>query len=82
MVQWKAGNVTCRLLKQVSSLCNHVLTKELAIKNVGPRLKDAKNYYLYDASIKTSWPTHDPCGLIESNHEKGVVDPRGAIFLR
>ena len=81
IVQWKAGSVTCRLVKQVSKECGGVPTS-LKIKGNGPSLYGSSHYYYFDGGTGGDWPTHDPYGRGQQNHLKGVANPHGNIFVR
>ena len=82
LVQQKAGSVTCKLVKQVSKQCAGVVPKSFSLHSYGPILHSSSNYYYFDGNTNSDWPTHDPCGLVQANQLKGVVNPHGNIFVR
>ena len=83
LVEWKTGNVTCRLVKHVTTRCKDTLPYRLHVfSNYGPCLRAQHNYYYYDGNTTKHWPTHDPCGENRLNQVKGVADPRGSIWIR
>ncbi|MEQ9076316.1 MAG: fibrinogen-like YCDxxxxGGGW domain-containing protein [Sandaracinaceae bacterium] len=81
-VDWSAGDMTCRLVRDVTGRCLDVLPHQFAINQRGPTLMTNKLYYYWDGTTDANWPTHDPCGDNAPNQLTGVADPRGAIFLR
>ena len=82
LVQQKAGSVTCKLVKQVSEQCAGVVPKSFSLDSNGPYLFSSSTYYYFDGRTTDSWPVHDPCGLVQANQLKGVVNPHGNIFVR
>ena len=82
LVQQKAGSITCKLVKQVSTQCAGVVPSFLQPHFKGPVLRASSFYYFFDGSTESYWPTHDPCGLGGANQLKGVANPHGNIFVR
>ena len=82
LVQQKWGSITCKLVKQVSKQCAGVVPKSFYLDSNGPYLSSSDTYYYFDGRTTGSWPVHDPCGLVQANQLKGVVNPHGNIFVR
>ena len=82
LVKQKAGSLSCKLVKQVSEQCPGVVPKSIKMTSYGPYLSSSDLYYYFDGSTSEDWPTHDPCGRIQANQVKGVVNPRGNIFVK
>ena len=82
IVQQKAGSITCKLVKQVSSKCAGVVPNSLTLHSNGPQISASSLYYYFDGSTANNWPTHDPCGTNKENQLKGVANPHGNIFIR
>ena len=82
LVQWMSGNITCRLVKRVASKCKNIVPYRFDIFKFGPCARAQRAYYFYDGNTTFRWPAHDSCGLYKPNQVKGVVDPRGSIYIR
>ena len=82
LVDWRAGSVTCRLVRALSSKCTTVVPRNLKFYSPGPGFDGSTHYYLFDASTSGWYPTHDPCGRNQPNQLKGVRSPRGNVFIR
>ena len=82
LVEQKAGSITCKLVKQLSTLCAGVVPNLLQPHFKGPALRATSFYYFFDGSTADYYPTHDPCGGDLANHLRGVVNPHGNIFVR
>ena len=82
LVQQTLGSITCKLVKQVSTLCAGVVPNFLEPHFKGPALRASSFYYFFDGSTADYYPTHDPCGRELANHLRGVGNPHGNIFLR
>ena len=82
LVDWRAGSVTCRLVRVLSSKCTTVVPQKLTIHSYGPYFSASSLYYYFDGYKNNDWPTHDPCGRGQPNHLKGVGSPRGSVFIR
>lgn len=82
LVSETAGSISCTIVQIVATACTDVVPTETGSTIRGPFLKTEALYYYWDGSIDGNWPTHDPCGTNMPNHQTGVVDPSGAIFLR
>ena len=82
LVSWRAGDMSCRLVRDITGRCLDVLPYQLAINQRGPALMHDRLYYYWDGTTDMNWPTHDPCGENAQNHLTDVADPRGAIYLR
>ena len=84
LVRLRSGQVSCRLVKLVSPLCNNTVPDFLKLQLSYPALRVRKKgrYYFYESSTVSKWPVHDPCGKSQPNHVKGVANPRGNIYIR
>ncbi|PFX31329.1 Veficolin-1 [Stylophora pistillata] len=95
LVDYKAGSLSCKVIKNVASVCPNVAPDEIRVltkessANYGPHLYYSKSttelrtYYYWESSTQTgNWPTHDPCGKNGLYHVKNVVNPHGNIFIR
>ena len=81
LVQQKVGSITCKLVKQVSKKCTAVPTSFQSY-NDGPGVNLGSQFYYFDSSTSSDWPTHDPCGGNNANQLKDVANPHGNIFVR
>ena len=82
IVEKKPGDVSCKNVKSVTTVCNDVKPDHLSWWG-GPTLKlNNEYYYFFDRSTSYDWPTHDPCGKRTENHKKRVKNPGGSIFVR
>ena len=83
LVQWVSGEVNCRLVKQVATICNDTLPHTFkTTMRYGPSLIANSFYTYYDGSTSRNWPVHDPCGQNRGNQVKNVADPHGSIYIR
>ena len=83
IVRQKAGSLSCKLVKQVSSRqCAWVVPPSFALDSHGHVLSSNSLHYYFDGSTSSSWPTHDPCGTNTANYLKDVANPHGNIFVR
>ena len=87
LVTMTAGSVSCEVVKPIASQCTTAAPTVLQISSVGPDLMIAGNpnngdYYYFDGSTGSHWPTHDPCGTNGTNQVKNVTSPGGAIYVR
>ena len=79
------GSMSCQIAKTVSSTCTNVVPNTLSLFNSGPSFTvngGTNNYYFYDGSAGSFWPTHDPCGGNQPRQLTGVANPGGAIYVR
>lgn len=95
LVEYRAGSLNCRVVKNVASICHNVAPDEIRVltreasTNFGPYLYKSKSptwlktYYYWESSTQSSnWPTHDPCGQNGLSHVKNVPNPHGNIYIR
>ena len=82
IVRQKAGSLSCKLVKQISQICNGVVPAYVGLGSDGPYLYRSGNVYYFDGSTNGGYPTHDPCGKTQLNQLKGVANPHGNIFVR
>ena len=85
LVNWTAGEIFCRNMKNVNSVCNDTVPTVLSLTSAGPAmmLTAANSYYYYfEGSKSKEWPVHDPCGTGFPNQNKGVINPGGDMFIR
>ena len=84
IVRQKAGSLSCKLVKQVSTKCSGVLPKSLIVSySCGPYLWTPNGmYYFFDGITTGHWPIHDPCGASNANQLKDVANPHGNLFIR
>ena len=75
LVQWKAGSLSCKLVKQVSKQCDGKVPKSFVFYTGGPSLNAGSLYYYFDGNTKSSWPTHNPCGANRQNQLKKRAKP-------
>ena len=89
LVEEKPGHVHCSLKNDVvQNGCvlapgQHVFSLEFL--QTGPLLKPlGENGYLYfwDGNTILHWPTHSPCATFPANHDPGVSNPGGQLYLR
>ena len=81
LVQQKVGSITCKLVKQVSKKCTAVPTSFQSYTE-GPGVNLGSQFYYFDGSTSSDWPTHDPCGGNNAYQLKDVANPHGNIFVR
>ena len=82
LVDWCAGNLDCRNIRNVGTVCQGTAPTSMVFNLKGPGLKASKLMYFFEGSVSTYWPTHDPCGNQEINHLQNVDNPGGNIFIR
>jgi len=82
LVQIIDGNIECSMVETLTRTCTDVLPTTIAAWAGGVSLFWNDHYVYWDASQGSHWPTHDPCGVNETNHLQDVEAPRGAILLR
>ena len=77
------GSVSCKNIKNVATACSSVVPNEVNWWRRGLALCVSKqNFYYFEGSTDGARPVHDPCGMTEINHKKGVSSPGGQIYLR
>lgn len=94
LVDWKSGSIKCHVIKNVADKCHDLVPDTLKFNAAGDRgnvvgvdlvraesRSRHKEYYYFESSTKTNWPTHDPCGTNGLNHVKGVPNPHGNIYI-
>ena len=79
LVDSTTGTVSCTLIYDVVQ--NGSIWYE--ITDSGTYLR-ANIYamYVWTGSTDINWPAHDPCGMNQPNHKKGVSNPGGQPYLR
>ena len=84
IVRQRAGSLSCKLVKQVSTKCSGVLPKSLSVHDDdGPYLGTPSGiYYFFEGYTRSEWPVHDPCGTTTANQLKDVANPHGNLFIR
>ena len=87
LVEWKTGDVTCKIAKHVADTCSNELppSKLRGADYCGPALKiegTDGQYYYFDGCTARGMPAHDPCSKGEDNGLKNVENPHGNIFVR
>ena len=86
LVEWKTGNVTCKIAKHVADTCSDGLPPSYlrAAGYCGPALirEGRGQYYYFLGCIGRDKPAHDPCSTGEDNHLRNVENPHGNIFVR
>jgi len=84
LVNQSSGGISCTQIKTVTATCAGVVPDvyDGNTGGYGPHVSKSSLYFYWDGYTGNNWPTHDPCGLNQTNHVKGVPDPRGAIFVR
>ena len=78
----KHGSLVCQNIKNVATSCSGVAPNHISWRSYGPSLFASSFYYYFDGYTRGAWPTHDPCGAGHQNHQKGVSNPGGQIYLR
>lgn len=86
LVNWVAGEITCRVVKDIAGKCLHFTPTQLQVYPTagiclaGP---DGKFGITLDSLTNNFWPSHDPCGTTSSsNHLTNVPNPGGSFYLR
>ena len=82
IVTKKEGSLSCQNVKNVATACSGVTPYRVDWGSHGPSLHAFTWHYFFDGSTGGSWPTHDPCGKNSQNHQKGVSNSGGQIYLR
>ena len=83
IVRQRAGSLSCKLIKQMSTQCSGLLPKSLVLDDDGPYLGTPSGlFYFFDSQTTEEWPVHDPCGTTTANQLKRVANPHGNIFIR
>jgi len=85
LVTLTQGSVSCQIAKVVATACTTTVPNTLNTFSAGPGLTvggGTNNYYFFDGSVGTNWPTHDPCGHNQANQLTGVENPGGAVYVR
>ena len=80
LVTKKEGSLSCKNIKNVTTACSSVTPYRIKWYSRGPSLDVSSHYYFFDGG--GNWPTHDPCGNNGENHNKGLSNPGGQIYLR
>ena len=76
------GSMSCQNIRNVATACTGVAPYRIYWYPRGPTLYASSFYYYFDGYTGSSWPVHDPCGKVQTNHKKGVSNPGGQIYLR
>lgn len=82
LVQVIDGDIDCTIVDAITPSCTDIVPTTVAAWPGGVSLFWQDHYYYWDASQGSHWPTHDPCGVNETNHLQDVEEPRGAILIR
>ena len=63
LVNWKAGTLSCKVIKNVATKCLNYAPTDLAFYSCGPALsKNGHLFILFDGNTAGCFPVHDPCG--------------------
>ena len=81
IVKQKKGSLSCKLVKQVAKNCGGAAPNTWKFYGYGPSFGGGQFYY-FDGSTNSNWPTHDPCGRYRADHLRNVPNPHGNIFIR
>ena len=81
IVKQKKGSLSCKLVKQVAKNCGGAAPNTWKFYGYGPSFGGGQFYY-FDGSTNSNWPTHDPCGRYRADHLRNVSNPHGNIFIR
>ena len=81
IVKQKKGSLSCKLVKQVAKNCGGAAPNTWKFYGYGPSFGGGQFYY-FDGSTNSNWPTHDPCGRYQADHLRNVPNPHGNIFIR
>lgn len=81
IVKQNQGSIHCKLVKQFAKNCGSAAPNFWKFYATGPSFNGGQFYY-FDGSTKSNWPTHDPCGRYRADHLKNVQNPHGNIFIR
>ena len=86
LVDWKAGNIHCRNVKNIAPApaCQETAPNKIVIFSQVPVIATTgKSWYFYfDGRTNFDNPIHDPCSSNQENQKKGVISPGGNIFVR
>ena len=82
IVKQKKGSIHCKLVKQVAKNCGGAVPKSWKFYANGPSFSGGGQFYYFDGSKSSHWPTHDPCGTNRADQLKNVPNPHGNIFIR
>ena len=88
LVTFVDGDISCKIVKRISPICNSAPNALKATEAYGPSLISStknKQYYYFEgntASNVEKYPAHDPCGTSNQNHRHKVNNPHGNIFIR
>merc|ERR1719313_1787419 len=83
LVEMTAGSISCSNIKNMGGGCSGRAPTSLATYGHGPAINVASLFYYWDGYIGSNWPTHDPCGSNQANHNSNPDgDFRGAIYVR
>ena len=86
LVEWRNGNVTCKIANQVADTCSIGLPPSYlrAGGYCGPGLitEGGGQYYYFLGCTGRGKPAHNPCSTGEDTHLRNVEDPHGNIFVR
>lgn len=86
LVEWKTGNVTCKIAKQVADTCSNGLPPShlRAGRFCGPALlwKGGGQCYYFVGCTGRGKLAHNPCRMGEDNRLRNVENPHGNIFVR
>ena len=86
LVEWRTGNITCKIAKHVSDTCLNWLPPSYfrAAGFCGPSLKTnaGGQYYYFSCCTSRGPPKHNPCSMGEKNRLENVENPHGNIFVR
>lgn len=82
LVQRIDGDIECTIADAITSTCTDVVPTTVAAWAGGMSVFGEDHYFYWDASLGSHWPTHDPCGVNQTNHLQDVEEPRGAILIR
>ena len=82
IVKQKKGSIHCKLVKQVAKNCGGAVPKSWKFHANGPSFSGGGQFYYFDGSKSSHWPTHDPCGTNRADQLKNVPNPHGNIFIR
>ncbi len=85
LVNLTQGPIVCNRTKIVVPDplgCTRVVPYQLVIEDGRPALFATDFWFYFDTLSVSNWPCSDPCGLQQENHETGVSNPMGQLFLR
>jgi len=82
LVTMKLGSLSCKIVKNVATVCLNSVPNELRMKSCGPSLFKSSHYLFFDGSATFCYPVHDPCGNTASNPAVNVAAPNGVLYIR